>query len=397
MPSSAPRPHGRVDSRTGTGTGHPRDALLPDLFTARALRSPDSDALVWSGGRWTFRELHDRVRCAAARLRARGVAPGDIVAVLLEPSPQWVVSALAVLEADAVYLPLDPRTPPERLATMIEDSSPACLVTVPGATAHRYLPPPRHVTTRDLEGEAPPEPSRSRPTRRRTTDAAYLIHTSGSTGTPKGVLCSHRGMVRFVTADHPAVPRPGDRLLATAHPTFDVSCYEIFCTLLNGACLILPEPEDLLDTETLARSLRHHRVITLWLSAGLFHVHAQSAPHIFSGLRCLMVGGDSVVPGAVRAVLAQGPPGTLVNGYVAPYLPLFTEPLPDTGVSVAQAYFSGLRPAGRTRTVRPQAGVGPARPPVDERLLDLYPGRLRESGYLPPPDPAPRPSHPTAL
>ncbi|MFI0166412.1 amino acid adenylation domain-containing protein [Streptomyces sp. NPDC017095] len=336
MPSTAPRPPGRGETPADTGTDYPRDALLPDLFTAQAVRSPDRAALVWSDGHWTFRELHDRVRCAAAGLRARGVAAGDIVAVLLESSPQWVVTALAVLEAGAVYLPLDPRTPARRLATMLGDASPACLVTAPDTPAHPSLPPLLRVTTDDLgDGKADLEDGkadlgdgkadledcevlrreRPRSAGRTATDAAYLVYTSGSTGTPKGVLCSHRGLVRFVTADHPAVPRPGDRLLATANPTFDVSCYEIFCTLLNGACLVLPEPEDLLDTGTLARRLRQHRITTLWLSAGLFHVHAQAAPHMFAGLRCLMVGGDSVGPGAVRAVLAQGPPGTLVNGY----------------------------------------------------------------------------------
>ena len=103
------------------------------------------------------------------------------------------------------------------------------------------------------------EPCRT--TGRLATDAAYLIYTSSSTGVPKGVLCHHRGLVRFVTADHPAVPGPGDRLLATASPTFDVSCYEIFCTLLNGACLVLPEPDVLLDTEALAQYLRDRKSV----------------------------------------------------------------------------------------------------------------------------------------
>nr|BFD82065.1 hypothetical protein StreXyl84_14660 [Streptomyces sp. Xyl84] len=314
MPSTKSALQGRDSAQDDTGAGYPRDAVLPGLFAAQALKTPDSTALVWDDGQWTYRELHDRVRRARACLRARGVGDGDTVAVLLESSAQWVVTVLAVLAAGAVYLPLDPRTPRDRLVTMIEDSSPRCLVTTPDTQVPSCPPDPSHVTTRDLEGGDTREgPSRwAGPA---ATDAAYLIYTSGSTGAPKGVLCSHRGLVRFVTADHPAVPRPGDRLLATANPTFDVSCYELFCTLLNGACLVLPDPEDLLDTEALAQYLRRHRITTLWLSAGLFHVHAQSAPHLFSGLRCLMVGGEAVSPGAVRAVLAQGPPATFVNGY----------------------------------------------------------------------------------
>ncbi|KUL50404.1 amino acid adenylation domain-containing protein [Streptomyces sp. NRRL S-1521] len=319
MPPIVPTPTGRSREHTRTSdetsTGYPSDALLPDLFARQARRSPDDEALVWSGGCWTFRELQDRVCRAAARLRARGVKDGDIVAVLLDRSPQAVVSVLAVLEAGAVYLPLDPRTPRKRLVAMLRDAAARYLVTLPDATVPSSLPLGR-VTTRELEeAQTPRRPEPYRSAGRLATDAAYLIYTSGSTGTPKGVLCPHRGLVRFVTADHPAVPRPGDRLLSTTNPTFDVSCYEIFCTLLNGACLVLPEPDVLLDTEALARCLCHHRITTLWLSAGLFHVHAQSAPRMFSGLRCLMVGGDSVSPGAVRTVLGHGAPGTFIHGY----------------------------------------------------------------------------------
>ncbi|MEU1019070.1 amino acid adenylation domain-containing protein [Streptomyces sp. NPDC005898] len=318
MPSTAPTPNGRtrrhVRACQDTPTGDLRDALLPDLFARQARRTPDSEALVWNGGRWTFRKLRDRVYGAAAHLRARGVSDGDVVAVLLDHSPQSVVTTLAVLEAGAVHLPLDPHTPGERLAMMIRHAAARYVVTLPDATVPPALPLVR-VTTRELERERTARPKPRRTAGRVATDAAYLVYTSGSTGAPKGVLCHHRGLVRFVTADHPAVPRPGDRLLATTNPTFDVSYYEIFCTLLNGACLVLPEPEVLLDTETLQQCLRQHRITTLWLAAGLFHVHAQSAPRMFSGLRCLMVGGDSVNPGAVRAVLAHGAPTTLINGY----------------------------------------------------------------------------------
>ncbi|MFE9408781.1 amino acid adenylation domain-containing protein [Streptomyces sp. NPDC006704] len=317
MPPTAQTPKGVSRSTPAcdvTSSGYPRHALLCDLFSAQAERSPESEALRWRGGRWTYRELRGRVRRAAARLRDRGLGEGDIVAVLLERSPQLVVTALAVLEAGGVYLPLDPHTPPRRLASVVRDARVAHFVTAPGV-AVPPAPELVHVLTPELTGEETPPELPFRTPARAATDAAYVIYTSGSTGAPKGVLCNHRGLVRFVTADHPAVPGPGDRLLATANPSFDVSCYELFCTLLNGACLVLPDPDDLLDTRELARRLHHDGITTLWLSAGLFHTHAYAAPHMFSGLRCLMVGGDSISPKAVRAVLAQGPPGTLVNGY----------------------------------------------------------------------------------
>ncbi|MEV8129036.1 amino acid adenylation domain-containing protein [Streptomyces sp. NPDC085944] len=297
-----------------TAADYPRNALIPGLFAERAERDPDADALLWPDGRWTYHQLRERVRRTAAHLRARGVGDGDTVAMLLERSPDAVVAALGILEAGGVYLPLDPKHPDARLASVLKDSGTGHVIAAPGTGL-----PGESTAVLVTPGEAAAHPLPSRDTRwtggRRATDAAYLVYTSGSTGAPKGVVCTHRGLVRFAAADHPAVPGPGERLLATTNPTFDVSCYEIFCTLLNGACLVLPEPETPLDPAALGLALREQGITVVWLSAGLFHQHAQAAPGMFAGLRCLMAGGDALSPSAVRAVLGHGRPRFLVNGY----------------------------------------------------------------------------------
>ncbi|OKH98874.1 hypothetical protein A6A06_24965 [Streptomyces sp. CB02923] len=298
-----------------TTTDYPRDTTVPFLFAGQARRNPDRPALEWDGGRLTYRELYARVRRAAAYLRARGMADGDTVAVLLRRSPEAVLAVLAVLEAGGAYLPLDPDDPEERLETVLTGAGVRHAITGPGEPP---APVGRHctqVTTDAMAEQRSPADDERWGTDRRATDPAYVIYTSGSTGTPKGVVCPHRGPVRLVKNTNYLQLGPDDRLLATTALTFDISCLELFAPLLNGGCLVLPDPEALLSADALEDILRTERISVLWLSAGLFHQHAEDNPRMFATLRALIAGGDALSPSAVRAVLRHGRPELLINGY----------------------------------------------------------------------------------
>ncbi|NEC23732.1 AMP-binding protein, partial [Streptomyces parvus] len=62
-------------------------------------------------------------------LIARGVGPEDLVALMLPRTEEMLISILAVHQAGAAYLPLDPDYQAERLAFMLEDAAPALLLT----------------------------------------------------------------------------------------------------------------------------------------------------------------------------------------------------------------------------------------------------------------------------
>src|SRR5262249_21286864 len=133
------------------GGAAPSD-LLPARI-ARAIASfPHAPAIAFEDEVVDYACLGQRAGRLSRELRARGAGPERRVAVLLEASTDAIVAMLAVLEAGAVWLPLDPSQPPERLRYMIEDCGASILVT----RSHLDGVPdvPEGVSTPLLEGDA---------------------------------------------------------------------------------------------------------------------------------------------------------------------------------------------------------------------------------------------------
>src|SRR2546421_5783457 len=68
----------------------------------RARASSDSPAVVSSAGTMTWRALHDRVLRVAEGLRRKGIGPGDVVALQLPNTPEFLILHLALARLGAV-------------------------------------------------------------------------------------------------------------------------------------------------------------------------------------------------------------------------------------------------------------------------------------------------------
>lgn len=212
-------------------------ARIDEVFSDRVAAAPDMPALVYEGRSLTYAETAARAERFAAALRSSGVKPGERVGVCLERSLDLVVTMLAVLKADAVYVPMDPAYPAERLAYTAEDANLRLVVTekedFPGGEGLRRIRPEELAAHRG--GLLDPE--RPRP---HAGEAAYVIYTSGSTGRPKGVVVPHRNVVALLHATREEFGLGGDHTWTLFHSSaFDFSVWEIWGSLLTGARLVI--------------------------------------------------------------------------------------------------------------------------------------------------------------
>ncbi len=206
--------------------------------------------MVYEGRHYSYREINESANRLAHWLIEQGIGTEDRVAVLLEKSPELVITAFGIVKAGAVYLPVDPTYPEDRLTYILSDSDPKIVLRQPVTGLEDY------------PATDPTDADRVRPLHPDNT--AYLIYTSGSTGLPKGVPVPHRPIAEyFVWFGGDYQVTEADRLLQVASQSFDVSIGEIFGMLAAGARLVIPKPGGLGDIGYLTELLRDEGITSM--------------------------------------------------------------------------------------------------------------------------------------
>ncbi|MFI1206414.1 amino acid adenylation domain-containing protein [Streptomyces sp. NPDC020802] len=281
---------------------------LAAAFDAQAARTPHATAVVFEDESLSYGELDARAEELARRLRTRGAGPGVVVAVAVPRSADLMTALLGVLKSGAAYLPVDVDYPADRVAHMLTDSGATTVVTT-GGTAGR-LPEVPGLTHLLVDPAANEEADAGvpavAPVPAGPDDPAYLIYTSGSTGLPKGVVVTHRAIVnRLAWMQGEYRLAADDRVLQKTPASFDVSVWEFFWALCEGAAVVLARPDGHRDPAYLAGLIREQGVTTLHFVPSMLEAFLQSEditadPAWAASLRRVFSSGEAL-PGAASA------------------------------------------------------------------------------------------------
>jgi len=203
--------------------------ILQQLLSNSASLYPTKTAVSARGRNLSYRELEERSNQLAHLLLHCGVKKGDRVGLFFPKCVESLVCMLGALKAGAVYVPLDPQAPAERIAYIMGDCGVRVLLTnaekrkvLDGKTLHAL---DACILTDNSAGELNGSrvlpwsmladyPSDQAPQVTITeTDLAYILYTSGSTGRPKGVMLSHRNALQCAgIVEGPAVVGAPERV-----------------------------------------------------------------------------------------------------------------------------------------------------------------------------------------
>ncbi len=303
-----------------TDRAYPEHLCVHQVFETQAQKTPDAVAISYGEHALTYAELNLRANRLAHRLIAVGVEPDDRVAICMERSLDMVVGFLAILKAGGAYVPVDPGYPQARLEYLLRDSGPVAIIaSAEHASADWLVSAALPVLTMQSSIEdCIAESSDGNPEVMGLTSRslAYVIYTSGSTGEPKGVMVEHRNILRLTINNHYAPVDAADCIAHCSNPAFDASTWEIWGPLLNGARVLVLDPQVVLDPHALNRALIDGGATALWMTVGLFNEYLDTLAPAFSRLKHLLIGGDALdVRKVAQALNNPQRPKRLVNGY----------------------------------------------------------------------------------
>ncbi|MEM1394343.1 MAG: amino acid adenylation domain-containing protein, partial [Cyanobacteria bacterium P01_H01_bin.150] len=213
---------------------------IHELFEAQVEKTPDAIAVVFEDQELTYRELNQWANQLAHYLQSLEVGSGVLVGICFEPSLEQVVSLLAVLKANGVYVPLDPNYPQERLSFMLENSNVHTLLTQE-SLSEKISSQNAHIVCLDRDGDAIGKESVENLNLQTTPDdLAYAIYTSGSTGKPKAVLGKIRGIINRLHWMWETLPfGVSEVCIQKTSINFVDHVAEIFSPLLKGIPLVV--------------------------------------------------------------------------------------------------------------------------------------------------------------
>ncbi|MBV9110478.1 MAG: amino acid adenylation domain-containing protein, partial [Gemmatimonadetes bacterium] len=258
---------------------------------------------------------------------------------------EMVVAILGVLKAGGAYVPVDPGYPAERIETMLADAAVPVLLTQ--ERLRDALPVRAGMAVVAADAGWPQiqhESGENPPVAVSPANAAYVIYTSGSTGRPKGVVNAHGGVVNrlcWMQAEYGLTL--GDVVLQKTPVSFDVSVWELFWPLQQGACLVMARPDGHRDPEYLAGIVELRRVTTLhFVPSMLRHFVEAADPARCWSLKRVICSGEALPPELAARFHERFPPPVTLHNLYGP-----TEAAVDVSHWACERTTSGVVPIGR--------------------------------------------------
>lgn len=290
---------------------------IGDVFEERVSERNEAVALVFEDREISYTELNVKSDYLAARILGSGIKSESIIGIMMQRSPEIIVSIMAVLKAGCTYLPIDPEYPTERINYMLQDSEPSALLIDESMLNFCCNLEERMVIMNVKSDEVLPRSFKKSDKGVQGSTLAYLIYTSGSTGRPKGVMISHNNVLNFVYSLKDKIGiKPENTILCLTTISFDIFVAETILPLLAGAKIVLAGSNVVHNPVALAHLIGSQKVDLLQITPSHLKLLLSGTNPVnpLDGIKVLMVGGEAF-PNDLLVELKKTYKGRIFNMY----------------------------------------------------------------------------------
>lgn len=303
-----------IDKFNDNKTDYPRNKTVHELFEEQVKKHPNKKAVILEGKYLTYKELNERANILANFLIDKDVKKGDIVALLLDKSIEYIVGALASLKCGAAYVAITNDLPEERAKYMITNSNAKVILTSKEFFRNIVNLPTYYIDSQDIFSDSIYS-KKNLEIKCNATDLLHVIYTSGSTGIPKGNMIKHRGMVRLLLNTNYVDFESNDIMLTSSSLTFDTSGFEVWGAMLYGMTLHLMKKENILNLEYYGQYLKDNKITATFIPTPIFHQMVENNYKMFKDIKYIYVGGDVLLPKYTNIMFEKLPNVKVYNAY----------------------------------------------------------------------------------
>ena len=245
----------------------------------------------WGDRRITYKDMARHAeQLAAAMVQDFNLVQGDVVAIRLPRSLEYLQAMLSCVYSGITFLPMDIANPEERIRAILQDSGAKLLIGLTEDLKEELTIPVVNIVAFNTNPREVAAPTQNEPSH---SNSAYIIYTSGSTGVPKGVevgqasllnLC-HWHIRQFAVSST-------SRATVLASIGFDASVWEIWPYLLAGASLEILTDEQRADLKFIAQFYPEKGITHSFIPTALCEELKQLENNDYLSQVCFLTGGD---------------------------------------------------------------------------------------------------------
>ncbi len=232
-----------INEFNNTNINYPENIDIINLFEKNVLKNPNNVAITFENQKLTYLELNQKANSLARFLIEKNITKNDFVSILLDRSPNIIISVYAVIKAGASYVIIDKEYPEERINYIINDCN--SKFTINDDLINNFDFSKYNNDNLNIE----------------ENNRLCIIYTSGSTGTPKGVLLRKYGYYNLINAFETDFNiSQYKRILSIATVSFDMFAFEMFASTLLGNTLILANSDEQKNPIAMSNLIKNNNV-----------------------------------------------------------------------------------------------------------------------------------------